>query len=118
MDLQERSNANAVATEVDRRRYPRRTVNVPIAIQPDGAGVPLRLETTDLSRGGCYVQMVMPLPVGHRLKATLWLDSVAIQLQGAVVSRHPSFGNGIMFVGFEGDSEPLLNAYIDKLVGR
>ena len=120
MDLHEhvQPSTNTAATDVDRRRYPRRTVNVQIEIRPDGSDVPLRLETTDLSRGGCYVQMIIPLPEGKRLEATLWLDSIAIHLRGVVVTRHPSFGNGIVFSVFEGESERVLNTYIDKLIGR
>ncbi len=65
----------------------------------------MRLETTDLSRGGCYVQLMMPSPVGLRLQATLWLDGYPIVVRGLVVTRHPQFGNGIMFVDFEGQGD-------------
>lgn len=71
-----------------------------------------------LSRGGCYVQMMLPLPAGQRLGATLWLDGAPIHVRGIVVTRHPNFGNGIMFVGFDEESDKLLNRYIDKLIGR
>jgi hypothetical protein len=35
-----------------------------------------------------------------------------------VVTRHPSFGNGIMFLDFEGEGGQVLNRYVDKLIGR
>ncbi len=116
MDLHEHSHS--AAEELDRRRHPRHTVNVQIEIRPEGTDVPFRLETTDLSRRGCYVQMIMPLQTGTRLDATLWLGGVSIYLRGVVATRHPGFGNGIMFVEFEGRSEELLNAYTDELVGK
>jgi PilZ domain-containing protein len=98
--------------EPDRRLYPRYTVQVQIEIRPDGNDVPLRLVTTDLSRGGCYVQMLMQLSLGIRLQTTLWLDGYPIVIRGLVVTRHPQFGNGIMFVEFEGQGEQLLTRYL------
>jgi hypothetical protein len=118
MKLQDQSQSFSAGHEKDRRRYPRCTVNVQIEIRPDGSEVPLRLETTDLSRGGCYVQVVRPLSIGKRLGATLWLDGEPIVVRGLVVTRHPSFGNGIMFIDFEGDGEQVLNRYTNRLIGR
>ena len=118
MNLQDQSQSFYAGHEKDRRLHPRCTVNVQIEIRPDGSGVPLRLETTDLSRGGCYVQVMLPLPIGKRLGATLWLDDEPIVVRGLVVTRHPSFVNGIMFMDFEGDGEQVLHRYMNKLIGR
>jgi hypothetical protein len=118
MNLQNQSQSFSAHHEKDRRRYPRCTVNVQIEIRPDGSEVPLRMETTDLSRGGCYVQAMLPLSIGKRLGATIWLDGDPIVARGLVVTRHPSFGNGIMFIDFEGEGEQLLSRYINRLIGR
>jgi hypothetical protein len=50
--------------------------------------------------------------------STLWLDEEPIVVRGLVVTRHPSFGNGIMFMDFEGDGEQVLHRYMNKLIGR
>jgi PilZ domain len=99
----------------DRRHHPRYTVNVPIEIHQDGTDVPMRFETTDLSHGGCYIQLMIPLSVGIRLRATLWLDGCPIVVQGLVVTRHPQFGNGIMFVEFASDGEKVLQRYLNTI---
>jgi len=99
----------------ERRHYPRYTVNVQIELHQDGSDVPMRLETTDLSRGGCYIQLMLPLSVGIRLHATLWLNDTPIVVRGLVVTRHPQFGNGIMFVDFEGEGEKLLEQYLNAI---
>jgi hypothetical protein len=117
MNLQDQSQSVPVGFESDRRRYPRRTVNVQIEIRPDGSDIPLRAETTDLSRGGCYVQIMLPLSLGKQLGATLWLDGEPIIARGLVVTRHPSFGNGVMFLDFEAQGEQALNRYMDRLMG-
>jgi hypothetical protein len=101
------------AIEQDRRLHARYPLQVQVELREEGADFPMRLETTDLSRGGCYVQLLMPLSVGIRVRVTLWLDNYSIVIQGRVVTRHPQFGNGIMFVEFEGEAEQLLKQYLD-----
>lgn len=99
----------------DRRFHHRYTVQVPIEIREEGSEVPLRLETTDLSRGGCYVQLMMTLVLGTYVQATLWLDQAPVRVRGRVVTRHPQFGNGIMFLEFENNGERLLAQYLEAI---
>ncbi|MGA2354871.1 MAG: PilZ domain-containing protein [Terriglobales bacterium] len=118
MDSPNAHSSTAVLTERDRRRYPRRTVQVQVELHQEGSDVPLRMETTDLSRGGCYIQLMMPLPVGGRVQVKLWLDGQPIVIHGRIVTRHPQFGNGIMFMDYEGQAEVLLNHYLDAIVSQ
>ena len=99
----------------DRRLHPRYTVQVQIELRQEGNDVPMRLVTTDLSRGGCYIQLVRQFSLGVHVRATLWLDGCPIVIQGLVVTRHPQFGNGIMFLEFEGQAEQLLHRYLDAI---
>jgi hypothetical protein len=107
--------SNPAVLEPDRRHHPRRTVQVQIEIHQDGSDVPMRLETADLALGGCYIDLMNPLSVGIRLQAILWLDGYPMVIRGLVVTRHPQFGNGIMFVEFEGQGEQLLRRYRDAI---
>jgi hypothetical protein len=59
--------------------------------------------------------MQMQLPLAVRVQATLWLDACPIVIRGVVVTRHPQFGNGIMFVEFEGQGEQLLTRYLGAI---
>jgi hypothetical protein len=102
-------------TQPDRRLHSRYTVQIQIELHEEGNEVPMRLVTTDLSRGGCYVQTMIQFPLGVRLQATLWLDGAPIVIRGVVVTRHPQFGNGIMFIQFEGQAEQLLARYLDSI---
>jgi hypothetical protein len=99
----------------DRRIHKRYTVQVQVELRQLGSDVPMRLVTTDLSRGGCYVQMMMQLALGVRVRMTLWLDGSAVKVRGVVVTRHPQFGNGIMFMKFEGEGEQVLGRYLDAI---
>jgi hypothetical protein len=105
-----------VLVDHERRRHVRYGVRVEIEIHREGSYDDMRLETTDLSRGGCYIRPNIPLPVGVQVQSTLWLDGDPIVIRGRVVTRHPEFGNGIMFLDFEGQGEPVLNRYLDAFV--
>jgi hypothetical protein len=104
-------------TAPDRRHHPRYTVQGPNR-NPPGRQRRNRcaLETTDLSRGGCYIQLIATLSLGARLQATLWLDGYPIVIQGRVVTRHPQFGNGIMFLEFEAEGDQLLKRYLEAVI--
>jgi len=115
MNLPDPRSSNPAPTEPDRRQHPRYTVQVQIEIRQEGSDVPMRLETTDLSRGGCYIQLMMALPLGARVQVTLWLGGHPVVVQGRVVTRHPQFGNGIMFLDFEGEGEQLLSRYLETI---
>ena len=56
------------------------------------------------------------LAVAARVQLTLWLDGQPYRRRGRVVTRHPQFGNGIMFMDYEDQAEVLLNRYIDSIV--
>ncbi len=116
MDSPNLQKATVALTECDRRLHPRYTVQVQIELRLEGNDVPMRLATTDLSRAGCYIELMMPLSVGTHLQATLWLDGHPIVIQGRVIPCHPQYGNGMMFEKFEGQAEQLLHQYLDSIV--
>jgi len=74
----------------------------------------MRLETSDLSLGGCYVEMALTLDVGTKLDIILWLEGQKVSTRGVVVTRHPQFGNGIEFVGMFSESERRLRSFLDS----
>lgn len=115
MNLPDPRSSNLASTEPDRRQHRRYTVQVQIEIRQEGNDIPLRLETTDLSRGGCYIQLIPALSLGTHVQVTLWLDGQPAVIHGRVVTRHPQFGNGIMFLDFEGEGAQLLNRYLEAI---
>ena len=73
------------------------------------------MSTTDLSRGGCYVESMLPLPIGTDVTAKLWLSNCPVRMRGRVVTRHPQFGNGIKFLEFEDNGKTVLAEYLDAI---
>jgi c-di-GMP-binding flagellar brake protein YcgR len=98
----------------ERRRSQRLQVAVQIEIRPAGTDVPMRLETTDISLGGCYVEMALTLDVGTELDIVLWIDQKKLSTRGVVVTRHPQFGNGIQFERMSTENAGLLLCFLDS----
>lgn len=115
MNFTNKFAVNSATIHPDRRLHSRYTVQVPIDLRREDTATTLRLETTDLSRGGCYVHLIKTLVLGTYVQATLWLDKCPVRVRGRVVSRHPQFGNGIMFLDFQDNGEQLLNKYLDAI---
>jgi len=105
--------ASVSATSVERRTHPRFTVQVQIELREDSKDVPIRTETSDLSRGGCYVQLNVTLSLGTYVNGRLWLNDEPVVFRGRVVTCHPQFGNGIMFLHFDGYGDQLLTRYLE-----
>jgi PilZ domain len=97
------------------RQYPRFKSALPIELRPKGVTTPLRAQTTDIGRGGCYVEMMFTQEVSTLVDITLWVGSSKISALGEVVSKHPSFGNGFKFTRLTKQGQAELNRYLDSL---
>jgi c-di-GMP-binding flagellar brake protein YcgR len=98
----------------ERRRNMRIKAAVQIELRKVGSDVPMRIETADISLGGCYVEMGMTLEVGTKLDIILWLDQKKLCTRGVVVTQHPQFGNGIQFDQMSTADEALLLNFVDS----
>ena len=74
-------------TQREHRQHSRTKVIVTVELQPDGTSAPLRVETTDLSIGGLYVEMMFTLEAGTKLKIVLWISDLKMSTGGVVVTR-------------------------------
>jgi c-di-GMP-binding flagellar brake protein YcgR len=97
------------------RHYPRFKAALSIELRPKGATVPLRTQTADISMGGCYVEMVFTHEVSTIMDITLWVGDSKVVLQGEIVSKHPSFGNGLRFTRITKEGEEKLTQYLESL---
>jgi c-di-GMP-binding flagellar brake protein YcgR len=59
---------------------------------------PIRCQLSDLSLGGCYLEIASPFPVGTRVILSMRAASVEVRAQGVVRVMHPDKGMGVEFV--------------------
>ena len=83
---------------LERRKYVRIPVAIAVEFTPDDAAVATHAPTSDISLGGCYVEMNFTLPVGTRVEMALWLGEEKVWVTAKVVTHHPYFGNGFAFI--------------------
>ena len=98
----------------ERRQWPRIKVPVQAELHLSGKSFPIRVKTTDLSMGGCYVEMMFTLEIGTPLYIMLWIGEFRLRTQGKVVTRHPQFGNGIQFESMSPADEVRLQEYLKR----
>jgi CheY-like chemotaxis protein len=60
-----------------------------------GVAVPNRCSLTDISAGGCYVEMPTPFSSGTRVEIIVRTHDLKLRTQGIVQSVHPGFGMGV-----------------------
>jgi hypothetical protein len=83
----------------NRRKYLRHKISFPLELRDERVNTPLRVNATDISGNGCYVETVMPLPVATALRVDLWIDQERISPTAVVRTRDPGVGMGIEFTG-------------------
>jgi hypothetical protein len=101
-----------VVSVPERRQFQRARVAVQAELRVQGNQMPIRVETADISMGGCYVEMAVTLDVGTELNIVLWLGHEKLTLIGKVVTRHPLFGNAIAFSSLTHDARQRLQLFL------
>lgn len=104
-----------VITPDNRRRFPRHKISFPLEFRDERVNTPMRVNATDISGNGCYVETVMPLTVSTVLKVDFWIDQERISTTATVRTRDPGVGMGIEFTGLPEDSKKRFQAHLDKL---
>lgn len=101
-------------SEDNRRRHPRYKTEIASELRA-GDGVPVWGKLSDISEGGCYIEMLIPLPIGTDLRLTLWIHESKIFIQGVVVSFHPGYGCGIKFTEITRSDRDILSQFLEEL---
>jgi PilZ domain len=81
----------------DRRGPPRLKCVISVQLQPSGQAAPIWGKAVDISSGGCFVEMPIPLQKGTKLNIGIWIKEHKLQASGRVVNSRPGFGIGVQF---------------------
>jgi c-di-GMP-binding flagellar brake protein YcgR len=74
---------------------------------------PIRCQLTDLSLGGCYLEISSPFPVSSRVTLSMRAAGVEVRAQGVVRVMHPDKGMGVEFT----QATPEHRAAVEKFLG-
>lgn len=98
---QAKSDKEAVArlrSERDNRRGEiRYACRLGAEVYERGSSVRNYCHLSDLSPGGCYLEMAIVFPVGTEIEITVRTHDMKLRVSGEVKASHPSYGMGILF---------------------
>jgi len=99
----------------NRRRFYRHKISFPLEIRDERVNTPMRVNSTDVSGNGCYVETIYPLAKGTTLKAEIWIESEKITTSAVVRASDPGVGMGIEFIGLTDETKQRMQAHLDRL---
>lgn len=77
---------------------------------------PVACKLTDLSPGGCYLEIATPFPVRTRVTLATRCGDVRVEIEGMVRVAHPEAGMGVEFVQNTGPQQQKVEKFIESLV--
>lgn len=99
----------------NRRKFVRHKISFPLEMRDERVNTPMRVNATDISGNGCYVETVMPLNVSTSLRVDFWMDEEHISTSAIVRTRDPGVGMGIEFTGMTEENKKRFQAHLDKI---
>jgi hypothetical protein len=99
-----------------KRRFERLRIPFPMEVRDDrGGGTAMQTSPSDVSGRGCYIESLVPLPLGTNLIVTFWLDMDKVVTPASVRTSDPGVGMGIEFNGLSPQNQDRLQQTLEKL---
>lgn len=97
----------------ERRRFARHPCRLEAQVATEGAygKVVVNGKITDISLGGCYVEMLAPLPDETPVELTFRTGGAPLNLAAKVASSQEGFGMGLAFTGMSPDEFEILRQF-------
>jgi len=99
----------------NRRRFFRHKISIPMEIRDERVNTPMRVQVTDVSGNGCYVESILPLPKSTVLKVDFWIDEERITASAIVRTCDPGVGMGVEFTGMTPETKQRVQQYLDRI---
>ena len=92
-----RPGAGGEADINNRRAQVRYSCRLGAEVYRTGTSVPNHCCLTDLSSGGCYLEVPLPFPQGSSVEIVVRTYELKLHLRGTVQAAHPGYGMGVAF---------------------
>lgn len=92
-----RASSSSTSDADNRRAQTRYNCRLGAEVYRSGASVPHYCCLTDLSSGGCYLEVSLPFPQGSEVEIVVRTHDLKLSLRGTVQAAHPGYGMGIAF---------------------
>jgi hypothetical protein len=99
----------------DRRVHPRYIFFADCELTDHSTGSYYENRVTDISQGGCFVDLTVAIPQGTEVHIRVRKDDRIFETEGVAAYIYPSMGIGIAFVSVSLESQLVLDAWIQSL---
>jgi len=90
-------STQALAEQDNRRTQTRYACRIGAEFYRTGTSVPNHCCLTDLSTGGCYLEVPLPFSPGTPVELVVRTYEMKLMLRGTVQASHPGYGMGVAF---------------------
>jgi hypothetical protein len=109
------SPKDSATTYSERRKAPRYTFIASTELTDEKNSMKLSGRIMEISRSGCYVDILNALPVGTHLTLQISCDQGALKLKGKILYIHEGIGMGVVFVDPPEDQLKILDSWLAVL---
>jgi hypothetical protein len=102
----------------ERRQFPRYPFTATVEMVEPQSQTRIQGRTSDLSRGGCYVDSTSSFPLGSMLVIRLTKDMRSFEAQAEVTYATDGMGMGIRFTGADPEQISILEKWLAELRGE
>jgi hypothetical protein len=99
----------------ERRRAPRYPIIADAEITEIVSDAKLSARTSDLSVGGCFLEMLNPSPDGTEIRVRISHANTTFTALGRVVFLFPNMGMGVMFTNVDANQQAVLQKWLEEL---
>ncbi|MGH9715784.1 MAG: PilZ domain-containing protein [Candidatus Acidiferrales bacterium] len=107
----------SASKEAERRSADRHIFTASAEVVDLSSGARFSTRTTDLGPGGCFVDTLVPLPVGVRVHVGVRKGKTQLDTNGVVVYSQAGLGMGIAFNSLDQSQRDALESWLVELTG-
>lgn len=110
--------AETATATADRRNADRHMITASAEVVELTSGARFSARTTDLGPGGCFVDTMLPFPVGAKVHVTVRKGQTHFDTNGLVVYSQTGLGMGIAFDTLERHQLDALDTWLREVTGN
>lgn len=99
----------------NRRKHQRHTFSATAEVVDLASGAHLATRAADLNKGGCYLDMLTPLPIGANVRVRIRSFGAELTCTAVVRDSQPGMGMGVAFADLDDAQKSLIESWIERL---
>ena len=103
--------------ERERRRTPRFSFIAQAELREDASQVRVVTRVSELSLGGCYLDMMNPFPAGTMVTLRITAGEETFETHAEIIYSTPNMGAGAVFLNVDPKHLSLLKRWLDSAGG-